>query len=146
MFDTDDNDLDEFDGDLPKKLRKQLDAALKTIKEQERTLAEMQAATHSQSIASMLSGYGLNPEISQFVHEDVQSEAELEAWLDQFGHLFGVEAVDETPAYAEDADASYLMNQVEEGGIDPQVGFDLEQRILNAKSPEEILAIVQGAN
>lgn len=143
-FDYEDS-IDEFDGDLPKKLRKQLESALKTIKEQEKQIAELAAVRHEQTVGQMLAEYGINPKIAAFIPDDVETEDDLAAWLYEYGDVFGIEPADESadPEYQGYADDAQLMQDIESGGIDPEVGLDLQSQIDGASSPEELLALLR---
>lgn len=147
----DDLDLDDdlegaYGDDLVKKLRKQLSAVTKTLKEREAQVNELMAYTHEQTVAQMLQGYGLNPRISQFIPDDVQTQDDLEEWLDAYGDVFGIEAVDSGSSYENDpqAQVSDLMSSVEEGAVDPSIGYDIASKLENASSPEELLNILRG--
>lgn len=149
MFDDDDefeDGTEELSGSaLIASLRKQLKAASKTIKEKDAAIAELSTVKHEQTVASMLESYGLNSKIAAFIPDSVEDQDDLEAWLDEYGSLFGIEAVDDEVALDEDDEAADRMNDFEEeGGVDPQYGYDTEARLKAATSEAEIMAIVRG--
>jgi hypothetical protein len=141
--DLDLDDLDDGDPNLVKKLRKQLTAAQKQLKEQERREREWAAERHEATIRSTLSQYGLNPNIARYVPDDVTSEQELAEWLDIYGEDFGVTAVDE---YDDDpnAQATERMNSFDDDGDDSLVGYDQVSRMEAASTPEDVLRIARG--
>jgi hypothetical protein len=124
--------------DLVKKLRKQIDALQKQVKERDEVLAEYTTLSHEASIGEILEGFGLNPKIAAFIPEDVQADEDAVAeWLNEYGDAFGIEAVEEeTPS--PDAQAFEQMSEFDDGDVDPYVGQDLASRIANATSPEEL--------
>lgn len=141
-FDGDDI-LDDGDPNLVKKLRKQLTAAQRQLKEQERQQAAWQQERHEAIIRATLSNYGLNPNIARYVPDDVATEQDLAEWLDVYGEDFGITAVDE---YDNDpnAQATELMNSFDDEGYDAEVGYDTDSRLEAATSAEEVLRIARG--
>lgn len=142
----DDLDIDDFDADDPnlvKKLRRQLSAAQKQLRERERAEAEWRAERHEAIIRATLSQYGLNPNIARYVPDDVATEEDLAEWLDVYGEDFGVTPVDE---YDNDpnAQATELMNSIDDDGFDPQVGYDVASRMESATTAEDVLRIARG--
>lgn len=143
-------DEDDFvDGsDLVKKLRKQLDAANKALKEQDEEMAELRAYARESVIADILSEYEVNPAIASFLPEDIELDEEsIVGWLEENAAVFGLEAVEQESSESFDAElvsAAEKMSAVEDGAIDPEIGQDLAQRIANASSPEELTKLLRG--
>lgn len=130
--------------DLVKKLRKQIDALQKQVKERDEILAEYTTLSHEASVGEILEGFGLNPRIAQFIPDDVEADEDAVAeWLNEYGEAFGIEAVEEeTPS--SDAQAFEQISDFDNGEIDPYVGQDLASRIANASSPEELSNLLKG--
>lgn len=144
MSDFEIDDLDEFDGDLPKKLRKQLDAALKALKEKDREIAELSASRHEMTVSQMLADAGINPKIAAFIPDDVSTPEEINEWLYEWGDVFGVGVSDgDDEDYSEYAEAADLIGDIQDGGIDPEVGLDLQQRIESASNPDELMNLLR---
>lgn len=140
-------DLEDYSGaDLVKKLRKQVSALSRQVKERDAALEEFYSDQHQQGVSDMLAELGLNPKIAAFIPDDVESQDDLELWLEAYGDAFGVQAVDEGESYFDDpaVQAAELMSAVEEGGIDPTVGHDLMARIAGAETPEALAALLRG--
>jgi hypothetical protein len=143
-------DDDEFvDGtDLVKKLRKQLDAATKALKEQDEEMEGLRAYARESVIADILSEYEVNPAIASFMPEDIELDEEsIVGWLEENAEIFGLEAVEQDGSESIDSElvsAAERMSAVEDGAIDPEIGQDLAQRIANASSPEELTQLLQG--
>lgn len=143
----DTDDLDFEDGtDLVKQLRKQVNELSKALKEKDAAIEEYYAQSREQEIASALNEMGVNPKIAAFVPDDVEDWSDLENWLGEYGDVFGVNVTNDSGVNmdSESVQAAELMSAVEEGGIDPQVGLDLAQRIDQAKSPEELMRLLRG--
>jgi hypothetical protein len=130
--------------DLVKKLRKQIDALQKQVKERDEILAEYTTLSHEASVGEILESFGLNPRIAQFIPDDVEPDEDAVAqWLNEYGDAFGIEAVEEGNQ-SPDAQAFEQMSEFDDGTIDPFVGQDLASRIANAGSPEELSNLLKG--
>lgn len=145
-----DFDTDSGDGsDLVKQLRKQIKELSSALRERDEQLEYFETMSRDQEIGEILVEYGVNPRIAQFVPDDIEDEDQLVDWLRENAEVFGIEAV-EDDGYSDALDpesvqAAELMSAIEEeGGIDPRVGFSLEQKIQNASTPEELAAILKG--
>lgn len=155
-YDGEDFDLEVDDSelsgtDLVKKLRKQINAMNKALKEKDELLSEYEEVAYQESISETLEAWGLNPRIAAFVPDDIEDEDDLAAWLDEYGDAFNVgsfqreEEVSEGSALNDDAlQASELMADLEEGGFDPEVGLDIQHRMEQAETPEELLSMLRG--
>ena len=139
-------DLDEYTGnDLVKKLRQQLSAAQKQLREQTTLVQELTTFQHQQTVSQMLASYNLNPNIARYIPDDVVSEEDLNEWLDEYGADFGIEAGDSDPYAGDpDAQAAALMNSVDDYGYDPEVGYDDITQMEQANSAEEVLRLARG--
>ena len=130
--------------DLVKKLRKQIDALSKQIKERDEILAEFTTQSHEASIGEILESFGLNPRIAKFIPDEVEADEDAVAqWLNEYGDAFGIEAVEEGNE-SPDAQSYERMSDFDDGSIDPFVGQDLASRIANAGSPEELSNLLKG--
>lgn len=142
-YDFEDDDLGSGT-DLVKKLRKQIDALSKQVKERDEILAEYTTLSHEASIGEILEGFGLNPRIAKFIPDEIEADEDAVAeWLNEYGDAFGIEAVEEeTPS--PDAQSFERMSGFDDGDVDPYVGQDLASRIANAGSPEELSNLLKG--
>ncbi len=130
--------------DLVKKLRKQIDALSKQVKERDEILAEFTTQSHEASVGEILESFGLNPRIAKFIPDEVEADEDAVAqWLNEYGDAFGIEAVEEGNQ-SPDAQAFEQMSEFDDGTIDPFVGQDLASRIANAGSPEELSNLLKG--
>lgn len=143
-----DDDLD-FDteatgSDLVKQLRKQVNELSKALKERDAEIEQYYAMSRDEEIASALQEMGVNPKISAFVPDSVEDLDDLENWLGEYGEVFGISFTDDASSYDDPSiQAIEQMAAIEDGGVDPTVGMDLEARIKAAKTPEELQAILR---
>lgn len=145
-FDLDDNDLS--DSDLMKRLRKVISDQKKTISEQEQELSEFYNSNWEADVSEALKGMDVDPKISRFVPESIESVDQLETWVEENADVFGIAPAEER-GDASDIDrghieAAEMMAAVSEGDIDPDIGLDLAARIQNAGSPDELMALLKG--
>jgi hypothetical protein len=125
--------------DLVKKLRKQIDALQKQVKERDEILAEYTTQSHEASVGEILESFGLNPRIAKFIPDEVGADEDAVAeWLNEYGDAFGIEAVEESGEQSPDARSYERMSDFDNGDIDPYTGQDIASRIANATSPEEL--------
>jgi broad specificity phosphatase PhoE len=149
QYDEDEFDFDTDSGDgsdLVKQLRKQVKELSSALKERDEQLEYFETVSREQDIAEILTEYGVNPRIANFVPDDIEDEDQLVDWLGANAEVFGIEVVEDEGISVdpESVQAAELMSAVEEGGIDPQIGFSLENKIQNASTPEELQAILKG--
>lgn len=142
-------DDDDYSGtDLVKKLRKQIDQLQKQVKERDSMLEEFQTYNHEAEVGSILENFGLNPMIAKFIPSEVSADPDaVSEWLDEYGEAFGITAVETEEAYEADPDALIIeqMSGIEDG-VDPYVGNDIQSRISNTSSPEELMNLLRGGN
>jgi hypothetical protein len=130
--------------DLVKKLRKQIDALSKQVKERDEILAEFTTQSHEASVGEILESFGLNPRIAKFIPDEIEADEDAVAqWLNEYGDAFGIEAVEEGTE-SPDAQSYERMSDFDNGDIDPYVGQDLASRIANVGSPEELSNLLKG--
>jgi len=139
------DDEDYMGTDLVKKLRKQVDVLQKQLKEKDSLIEEFTTYSHEASIGEILESFGLNAKIAQFIPSEVEADPDAVAeWLNEYGDAFGIEAVEEGGEASPDAQAYEQMSDFEDGEYDPYVGQDLQSRIANAKSPDELKSLLKG--
>lgn len=157
MFD-DEFDLDD-DGDLyeepaqptnlVRKLRRELNAAKKALKEKDSALSSLMSDVRTRTIKDVLASNGANPKIAAFVPADIEpNEQAVSSWLNEYGDVFGfrpAESADDRPSSSVNSDAVGRMNAAEAFGSPVEVAGDLENMILNASSREELQALLRNA-
>jgi hypothetical protein len=148
-WDEEDDDLDtpeSLDGnDLVKKLRKAKRADEKRIKELSEQLEGFLKEKKEVTVRSVLEKKGVNAKAARLIMKDLEdvNEEAVNNWLDENADLFGIKVAD-APAVDKN-DLAALRNQdvLTQGAFTPDKAEDLEMRINNAGSAEEILGLLR---
>jgi hypothetical protein len=144
--DDQDTDTDtQMDGsDLLKKLRKAKRADEKRIKELTEQLEGFSKAQRESTVKSVLEKKGVNQKAARLVLKDLDGDFSEEAvsnWLDENADLFGIE-VSQKP---DTQNLATLRQQdvMTQNAVTPDRAQDLEQRMDNASSMEELISLMQ---
>ena len=149
-WDEEDDDLDtdneaQMDGsDLLKKLRKAKRADEKRIKELTEQLEGFSKAQRESTVKSILEKKGVNQKAARLILKDLDgdfSEESVTNWLDENADLFGIEASQKPDSQ----NLATLRQQdvMTQGAYTPDRAQDLEQRMDNASSMEELITLMQ---
>jgi hypothetical protein len=151
-WDEEDDDLDtevtgNMDGsDLLKKLRKAKRNDEKRIKELTDQLDSLSKAQRERTVKEVLEKKGVNPKAVRLILKDIDdvSEESVNNWLDDNGDLFGLTRAEEAPK-VDEMDRAALRQQdvVTQGAYTPDRAEDLNYRLDNAESAEEILSLLR---
>jgi len=140
--------FDVEDSGLVKDLRKQLKEALKQNKAYEEELAEFRSAARQKTVGELLEANGVNPKAAKFVPSDLDDD-EVVDWLKDNQDLFAgmkvaepEKPVKESAVSAEDRAEMTRANDLVSEAATPEKVADLELRMDNAESPEEINEIL----
>lgn len=142
-----DTPTSEFQSDsaLVKQLRKQLKAEQRRLKELETSYGELTKSQKERILKDVLSSKGVNQKIAQFIPSDIEaSEDAISAWLDANGDVFGYTPTPKPVINQQDIASMQKMDAVLTGAETPATSDDLQNRIANASSEEEIIAILSG--
>jgi len=146
--DEDEDTIDDvqMDGsDLLKKLRKAKRADEKRIKELTDQLEGLSKQQRERTVKEVLEKKGVNPKAIRLILKDIDdvSEESVNNWLDDNGDLFGLTKSEDAPAVSE-IDRAALRNQdsVTQGATTPDRAENLEMRLSNAESAEELISIL----
>ena len=145
--DEDDTPAGEFQSDsaLVKQLRKQLKAEQRRLKELENSYGELTKSQKERILKDVLSSKGVNQKIAQFIPADIEaSEDAISAWLDANGDVFGYTPAPKPVVNQQDIASMQKMDAVLTNAETPATSDDLQNRIANATSEEEILSILSG--
>ena len=135
----------ESDTDLVKKLRKALKVEQRKNKELETSYSELTKAQKERILKDVLASKGVSPKIAQFIPADIEaSEDAISAWLDNNGDVFGYTPSEKSKVNQEDISSMKKMDAVLTGAETPIASDDLQNRIANAESEEEIISILSG--
>ena len=148
--DEDDQDTDtdtQMDGsDLLKKLRKAKRNDEKRIKELTEQLEGLSKSQRERVVKEVLEKKGVNPKAQRLILKDLEdvSEESVNTWLDENGDLFGLT---KEPAVTEEQEinraALRQQDILTQNSLTPDRAEDLETKISNAQSAEEILSILR---
>ena len=151
-WDDEDDDLDtdtetQMDGsDLLKKLRKAKRADEKRIKELTEQLEGISKVQRERTVKEVLEKKGVNPKAVRLILKDIDdvSEESVNNWLEDNGDLFGLTKTEDAPA-VNTVDRAALRQQdaVTQGATTPDRAENIEQRLNNAESADEILSILR---
>jgi len=146
--DEDEDTIDDtpMDGsDLLKKLRKAKRADEKRIKELTDQLEGLSKQQRERTVKEVLEKKGVNPKAVRLILKDIDdvSEESVNNWLEDNGDLFGLTKSEDAPAVS-DIDRAALRNQdsITQGATTPDRAENLEMRLDNAASAEELISIL----
>jgi hypothetical protein len=139
-----DNDTQLDGSDLLKKLRKAKRADEKRIKELTEQLEGFSKAQRESTVKSVLEKKGVNQKAARLVLKDLDGDFSEEAvsnWLDENADLFGIEVSQKR----DEQNLATLRQQdvMTQGAVTPDRAQDLEQRMDNASSMEELISLMQ---
>jgi hypothetical protein len=149
-WDDEDEDQDtdnevQLDGsDLLKKLRKAKRSDEKRIKELTEQLETFTKSQRESTVKAVLEKKGVNQKAARLILKDLDgdfSEESVSNWLNENGELFGLEVSENR----DEQNLAALRQQdvMTTKGFTPDRAQDLEQRMDNAGSMEELLSLMQ---
>jgi len=147
--DEDDQDTDnetQLDGsDLLKKLRKAKRNDEKRIKELTEQLEGLSKSQRERVVKEVLEKKGVNPKAQRLILKDLEdiSEESVNTWLDDNGDLFGLTKPEVNPEQEINRAALRQQDILTQNSLTPERTDDLESKISNAQSAEEILSILR---
>ena len=147
--DEDDQDIDtdtQMDGsDLLKKLRKAKRNDEKRIKELTEQLEGLSKSQRERVVKDVLEKKGVNPKAQRLILKDLEdiSEESVNTWLDDNGDLFGLTKPEVNPEQEVNRAALRQQDILTQNSLTPDRAEDLESKISNAQSAEEILSILR---
>ena len=150
-WDEEDDDLDtqEYAGDgsdLLKKLRKAKRADEKRIKELTEQLEGLTKVQRERVVKEVLAKKGVNEKAARLVLKDLDdvNEESVSNWLDDNADLFGIKVAEqEAPVNQQEIARLRQQDILTQGALTPDRGLDVEQRMNQAGSAEELLSILQ---
>ena len=150
-WDEEDDDLDtqeQYNGDgsdLLKKLRKAKRADEKRIKELTEQLESLSKVQRERVVKEVLAKKGVNEKAARLVLKDLDdvNEETVSHWLEDNADLFGIKVADEAPISQQDLARLRQQDVLTQGALTPDRGLDLDQRLNQASSAEELLSILQ---
>lgn len=152
-FDFDDDDFEDAQGDSGaiRDLRKAYRALQKQLKEVTAEKESLQSSIRERSVKDVLASKGLPEKIAKFIPADVTSAEDVEAWVSEYGDVFGTPppAQAETEGQPQQVDpnlqAWQRISSTQSGGQpfmnDPD---QLASLISAASNPEELNKVLFG--
>ena len=135
------------ESDLLKKLRKAKRADEKRIKELTEQLEGLSKTQRERIVKEVLEKKGVNQKAARLVLKDLDdvNEESVSHWLDDNADLFGIKVAQQEEAPISQQDLARLRQQdiLTQGAVTPDRGLDLDQRLNQASSAEELLSILQ---
>ena len=147
-WDEDEDDTtivgDESENDLQKKLRKKIRADEKRIKDLEEQLNGFTKVEKERSVKEVLEKQGVNPKAARLILKDLDevNEETVQNWLEENGDIFGYSPAEGTPEVDSNRAELRKQNAVTQGALTPDRAEDLEMRIDQAQSQEELNRIL----
>ena len=147
--DDEDQDTQEYAGDgsdLLKKLRKAKRADEKRIKELTEQLEGLSKVQRERVVKEVLAKKGVNEKAARLVLKDLDdvNEESVSNWLDDNADLFGIKVAEqEAPVNQQELARLRQQDVLTQGALTPDRGLDVEQRLNQANSAEELLSILQ---
>jgi len=131
--------------DLVKKLRKAKRADEKRIKELTEQLEGLSKVQRERVVKEVLEKKGVNLKAQRLILKDLEeiSEESVNTWLDDNSDLFGLTKPEGTPEQELNRAALRQQDIVTQMGMTSERTDDLESKISNAQSAEEILSILR---
>jgi hypothetical protein len=145
----DEDDFTEESGDVVKQLRKVNRTLEKRLKELETESVTLKTQTRQRIVKDVLTQKGINPKVAAFIPQDLDSSEEaITNWINEYGDVFGVNNnaeqsnQEQGKASTPDLSANSRINSVVNTGMPSTPDEDSLAKILNAKSAEELNAIL----
>ena len=152
-WEDEDDELDTIEeapldgSDLLKKLRKAKRADEKRIKELTEQLEGYSKAQREAIVKSTLEKKGVNQKAARLVMKDLDdiSEDSVSNWLNDNADLVGLSQAPEESSIMSQEDRASLRNQdaLTQNAVSPDRANDLEYRMSQATSEEDIIAILR---
>jgi hypothetical protein len=151
-WDDEDEDQDmpeqQLSGDdLVKKLRKAKRADEKRIKELSEQLEGFLKEKRERTVGEVLAKKGVNAKAARLILKDVEdaTEESIDSWLRDNGDLIGYNPQTEAEEKQEDLAALRQQDIVTQTGIAPDKVVDLEARMENAGSMDELISLLRNS-
>lgn len=144
----DDDDIDGAPNDTNamKELRKAYRAAQKQNKELAEQLDSFKSSLRDRSVKDVIASKGLPDKVSALIPKDVTSAEEVEAWLADYGDIFGVSASSEEQKPAAPNPELQALNRIASTQSSGQTfsgdAGQLDALIRAATTPEELNQIL----
>jgi len=142
-YDYEEEDFDDTKENLIKDLRRQLKSLSKEKSELSQELSSYKTQAREKTVSQILEAKGVSPKVAKFIPADTEGEDAISTWLEENAEIFGGSFTNssETEVASEDVQASNRLRSIGESASTPSKVDDIETRLKNAKSDDEITAI-----
>jgi hypothetical protein len=150
-----DDDEDEQDtpehqltgDDLVKKLRKAKRADEKRIKELSEQLEGFLKEKKEATVRDVLAKKGVNAKAARLILKDVEdaTEESIDSWLRDNGDLIGYTPQSQQEDVQKDLATLRQQDILTQGGITPDKAVDIEARLNNAESMEDLINLLRNS-
>jgi hypothetical protein len=142
-YDYEDEDFDDTKENLIKDLRRQLKSLSKEKSELSQELSSYKTQAREKTVSQILEAKGVSPKVAKFIPADTEGEDAISTWLEENAEIFGGSFTNssETEVASEEVQASNRLRSIGESSSTPSKVDDIEVRLKNAKSDDEISAI-----
>lgn len=151
-YDNDEYDYEDDGSNVLRQLRKENRSKEKQIKDLQEQLSAISSQSRDRSVKDVLTAKGLNPKIARFVPDDVTSEEDVAAWIDEYADVFGGAVAesqnDDSSPEAPKIDTSALTQNGQVQSTGQQFSADPDQLaalIRSARTPEELNKVLFGS-
>ena len=133
--------------DLVKKLRKAKRADEKRIKELTEQLDGFLKEKREKTVAEVLEKKGVNAKAARLILKDVQeaTEESIDSWLRDNGDLIGYNPQAQAQDTQQNLAALRQQDVLTQGGITPDKVVDIEARMNNAESMDELINLLRNS-
>ena len=140
-----DNDIPLQGDDLVKKLRKAKRADEKRIKELTEQLEGLSKVQRERVVKEVLEKKGVNLKAQRLILKDLEdiNEESVNNWLDDNGELFGLSKPEVSEEQQVNRAALRQQDILTQNSLTSERTDDIESRIANAQSADEILSILR---
>ena len=148
--DEDDQDTPEQQltgDDLVKKLRKAKRADEKRIKELSDQLESFLKEKKERTVSEVLAKKGVNAKAARLILKDVEdaTEESIDSWLRDNGDLIGYTPQAQNEDVQKDLATLRQQDILTQGGITPDKAVDIEARLNNAESMEDLINLLRNS-
>ena len=146
----DDQDMPEQQltgDDLVKKLRKAKRADEKRIKELTDQLETFVKERRERTVSEVLAKKGVNAKAARLILKDVEdaTEESIDSWLRDNGDLIGYTPQVQNEDVQKDLATLRQQDILTQGGITPDKVVDIESRLNNAESMDELINLLRNS-
>ena len=148
-YEWDDDDIDtSSDSNAMKELRKAYKKLQAEKKELAESLESMQSSLRERSVKDVIASKGLPEKVASLIPKDATTSEEVEAWIAEYGDVFGIQVEAETQPEAAPNPELQALNRISETQSSGQPFTNdpdqLASLISSAQSQEELNKLLFG--